>query len=86
MKTAQTLKVARTKYQAELDQVRDLIHDVRVWARSSDKMNCEQLLIAQTKEREDLQQQEKELDFKVRFVDWVLEDDKPKETKNAEND
>ena len=85
MKTEQTLKVARQKYQAELDQVRDLIHDVRVWARSSDIENHDQLLIAQTKEREDLQQQEKELDFKVRFVDWVLEDDKKKEIKNDDD-
>lgn len=84
MKTQQTLKAARQKYQVELDQVRDLIHDVRVWARASDKMNHEQLLIAQTDERKDLQQQEKELDFKIRFVDWVLEDDKQKETKDEE--
>ena len=85
MKTEQTLKIARQKYQEELDQVRDLLHDVRVWARSSDKMNHDQLLIAQTKEREDLQQQEKELDFKVRFVDWVLEDDKKKEKDNGQD-
>lgn len=85
MKTEQTLRLARQKYQEELDQVRDLLHDVRVWARSSDKMNHEQLLIAQTKEREDLQQQEKELDFMVRFVNWVLENEKPKEKHNEED-
>jgi hypothetical protein len=42
------------------------------------------LFVAQVEERKDLQKREQELDFKIRFVKWVLEDSKPKENENGQ--
>jgi hypothetical protein len=41
------------------------------------------LFVAQVEERKDLQKREQELDFKIRFVEWVLETEKPKENENG---
>ena len=49
-------------------------------------MQNQELFIAQVKERDELRDREKEMEFKIRFTQWVLEDEKPKEINNVTTD
>lgn len=73
MKTEQTIKAALTKYSTELEDIKTKIHDTEVWKEASLNMKHVDLFIAQREELKDLRAKEKEADFKIRFVKWILE-------------
>ena len=85
MKTAETLNLALAKYKTELDKVRERLNWTKSWLDAANFMQVPDLFIAQVKERDELQKREQEMDFKIRFVKWVLEDNKPKENENGQN-
>lgn len=83
MKTAETLNLALAKYKTELNKVRERLDWTKSWLDAANFMQVPDLFIAQVKERDELQKREQEMDFKIRFVKWVLEDNKPKENENG---
>jgi hypothetical protein len=40
------------------------------------------LFVAQVDERKELQRREQDMDFKIRFVKWLLEDEQQKDAQN----
>lgn len=84
MKTAETLNLALAKYKTELNKVRERLNWTKSWLDAANFMQVPDLFIAQVKERDELQKREQELDFKIRFTEWVLEDNKPKENENGQ--
>jgi hypothetical protein len=83
MKTAETLNLALAKYKTELNKVRERLDWTKSWLDAANFMQEPSLFVAQVEERKDLQKREQELDFKIRFVEWVLETEKPKENENG---
>lgn len=83
MKTQETLKLALTKYKKELDQIRERIDWATSWLDAASFTREPELFVAQVKERDDLRRRETEMDFKIRFVEWILEDEKQKESDNG---
>jgi hypothetical protein len=83
MKTAETLNLALAKYKTELNKVRERLDWTKSWLDAANFMQEPSLFVAQVEERKDLQKREQELDFKIRFTEWVLEDNKPKENENG---
>ncbi len=83
MKTAETLHLALAKYKTELNKVRERLDWTKSWLDAANFMQEPSLFVAQVEERKDLQKREQELDFKIRFTEWVLEDNKPKENENG---
>lgn len=83
MKTAETLNLALAKYKTELNKVRERLNWTKSWLDAANFMQVPDLFIAQVKERDELQKREQKLDFKIRFTEWVLEDNKPKENENG---
>lgn len=93
MKTANAVQLALTKYQNRLQEVnqqinncKDYLADGRTWSVGSKTMDADELFIAQVKYVEDLKQQLAELnaeipelEFKIRFAKWVLEDNQKDE-------
>ena len=84
MKTAETLNLALAKYKTELNKVRERLNWTKSWLDAANFMQVPDLFIAQVKERDELQKREQEMDFKIRFTEWVLEDNKPKENENGQ--
>lgn len=84
MKTEMSLSLALTKYNEELGKIRERLDWTTSWLDAANFMQVPDLFIAQVKERDELRKRETEMDFKIRFVKWVLEDDKPKENKNGQ--
>lgn len=84
MKTAETLNLALAKYKTELNKVRERLDWTKSWLDAANFMQEPSLFVAQVEERKDLQKREQELDFKIRFTEWVLEDNKPKENENGQ--
>lgn len=84
MKTAETLNLALAKYKTELNKVRERLDWTKSWLDAANFMQEPSLFVAQVEERKDLQKREQELDFKIRFTEWVLEDNKPKEKENGQ--
>lgn len=78
MKNKETLTLALTKYTDELGKIRERLDWTKSWLDAANFMQVPDLFIAQVKEREELQKREQEMDFKIRFVKWVLEDEQPK--------
>lgn len=85
MKNKETLALALTKYTDELGKIRERLDWTKSWLDAANFMQVPDLFIAQVKERDELQKREQEMDFKIRFVKWVLEDNKPKENENGQN-
>lgn len=85
MKTEQTLRLALAKYKAEQVTIGDRIEACQTWLDAASFMQVPDLFIAQVKERDELRKRETETDFKIRFTEWVLEDDKKKEIKNDDD-
>ena len=85
MKNKETLTLALTKYADELGKIRERLDWTKSWLDAANFMQVPDLFIAQVKERDELQKREQEMDFKIRFVKWVLEDNKPKENENGQN-
>lgn len=84
MKTAETLNLALAKYKTELNKVRERLGWTKSWLDAANFMQEPSLFVAQVEERKDLQKREQELDFKIRFTEWVLEDNKPKGNENGQ--
>ena len=84
MKNKETLTLALTKYTDELGKIRERLDWTKSWLDAANFMQVPDLFIAQVKERDELQKREQEMDFKIRFVKWVLEDNKPKENENGQ--
>ena len=82
MKNNDTLLLALAKFTDELNKVRERLNWTKSWLDAANFMQEPSLFIAQVEERKDLQKREQELDFKIRFVKWVLEDNKTKENEN----
>lgn len=85
MKNKDTLLLAIAKFTDELNKVRERLDWTKSWLDAANFMQEPSLFVAQVEERKDLQKREQELDFKIRFVKWVLEDNKPKENENGQN-
>lgn len=83
MKNKDTLLLALAKFTDELNKVRERLNWTKSWLDAANFMQEPSLFVAQVEERKDLQKREQELDFKIRFVKWVLEDNKPKENENG---
>lgn len=83
MKNKDTLLLAVAKFTDELNKVRERLDWTKSWLDAANFMQEPSLFVAQVEERKDLQKREQELDFKIRFVKWVLEDNKPKENENG---
>ena len=79
MKSKDALLLALTKYNEELGKIRERLDWTKSWLDAANFMQVPELFVAQVKERDELQKREQEMDFKIRFVKWVLEDNKPKE-------
>lgn len=86
MKNKDTLLLAIAKFTDELNKVRERLDWTKTWLDAANFMQEPSLFVAQVEERKDLQKREQELDFKIRFVKWVLEDNKPKENENERKD
>ena len=86
MKNKDTLLLAIAKFTDELNKVRERLDWTKSWLDAANFMQEPSLFVAQVEERKDLQKREQELDFKIRFVKWVLEDDKPKENENGQKE
>ena len=78
MKSKDALLLALTKYNEELGKIRERLDWTKSWLDAANFMQVPDLFIAQVKERDELQKREQEMDFKIRFVKWVLEDEQPK--------
>lgn len=86
MKNKDTLLLAIAKFTDELNKVRERLDWTKSWLDAANFMQEPSLFVAQVEERKDLQKREQELDFKIRFVKWVLEDNKPKENENGQKE
>lgn len=86
MKNKDTLLLAVAKFTDELNKVRERLDWTKNWLDAANFMQEPSLFVAQVEERKDLQKREQELDFKIRFVKWVLEDNKPKENENGQKE
>lgn len=75
MKTPEQIKAAIARYEKDLKAIRSGIEDVEVWKDASRCMKNEQLFIQQREELQDLRKKEADMDFKIRFAKWVLEED-----------
>lgn len=73
MKTEQQLKTALTKYESELATIKERLDWTISWLDAANFMQNQELFVAQVKERDELQKREADMDFKVRFVKWILE-------------
>ena len=85
MKSAETLKLALTKYKTELGKIQERLDWTTSWLDAANFMQNQELFVAQVKERDELRDRAKEMEFKIRFTQWVLEDEKQKETNNVTN-
>ena len=82
MKTEQMLKSALVQYEEKLGKIqRNLDTVAQILGGDLDTTNPKSAtpvdkdrLSMFMKERQDLQKQEQEMDFKIRFVKWILED------------
>ena len=82
MKTEQMLKSALEQYEGKLGKIqRNLDTVAQILGGDLDTTHPKSVTPADKgrlatfmKERQDLQKQEQEMDFKIRFVKWVLED------------
>lgn len=86
MKTQATLQAALNKYKKELATIRDRLENVTAWLDAAEFMQSPDLFVAQVKERDELRAREKDMDFKIRFTKWVLEDEKPKGQENGQEE
>lgn len=86
MKNKDTLLLAIAKFTDELNKVRERLEWTKTWLDAANFMQEPSLFVAQVEERKDLQKREQELDFKIRFVKWVLEDSKPKENDDGKKE
>lgn len=73
MKTEQQLKTALTKYESELATIKERLDWTISWLDAANFVQNQELFVAQVKERDELQKREADMDFKIRFVKWVLE-------------
>lgn len=81
MKTEQMLKSALVRYEEELGKIRrNLDTTTQILGGDLDTTNPKSATPADKSrlatfmaERQDLQKQEQDMDFKIRFVKWVLE-------------
>ena len=73
MKTEQQLKTALTKYESELATIKERLDWTTSWLDAANFMQNQELFVAQVKERDELQKRETDMDFKIRFVKWVLD-------------
>lgn len=86
MKNKDTLLLAIAKFTDELNKVRERLDWTKSWLDAANFMQEPSLFVAQVEERKDLQKREQELDFKIRFVKWVLEDSKQKENDDGKKE
>lgn len=82
MKTAEEIKTAVSAYTRNLRNIRDRIADVTAWLDAASFMQCQELFIAQVKERDDLRRRESEMEFRIKFANWVLETTQNKGNEN----
>ena len=86
MKTQKALTLALNKYTEELGKIQERLEWTTSWLDAANFMEVPELFIAQRKEKDDLLKRESEMEFKIRFVKWVLEDEKPKENENGKKE
>ena len=82
MKTQETLELALNKYKSELNKIQERLNWATSWLDAANFMQEPELFVAQVKEREELYKRQQDMDFKIRFVEWILEDDKQKDSNN----
>ncbi len=81
MKSQSVLLDALATYNRNLGEIRERLDAVQVWIDAANFVQCPDLFTAQVHERDDLRRREKEMEFRIRFVKWILETDKSNETK-----
>lgn len=75
MKSVEQIRQALATYEADMKRIQTDIDNVKkVWKKAGEVMEYPEFLVACVKEREALQQEEKEMSFKIRFAKWVLEE------------
>ena len=72
MKTAEQIKAVIKQLEADLVDIRKRIFDINQWAQAGTAMQNEEFFVAQVKEREELQRQEWQADYRIRAYKWVL--------------
>ena len=77
MKTAEQISAVLVKLRTDLEQVRERIDDIRVWANAGNAMQNQEFFIQQMKYLDDLLKQEWQAEYRIRAYEYVLE--KPKE-------
>jgi hypothetical protein len=74
MKTQTTLQAAINKFEEERSLVQTKLEDLdNVWLQAGAIMDNREFLVECQKRYDQLLEQRKELDFKIRFTKWVLE-------------
>ena len=73
MKTAEQISAVITKLRADLNQIRERIDDIRVWANAGNVMQNQEFFIKQMNYLEDLQKQEWQAEYRIRAYEYVLE-------------
>ena len=77
MRTQTTLQAALKKFEEEQKLVSTKLEELdNVWLRGGAIMEEREFMVSCQKRYDDLHLQEKELDFKIRFTKWILEEDK----------
>ena len=82
MKTATEIQVALSSYARDLRIIRERIAAVTAWLDAASFMQNQELFIAQVKERDDLRRRESEMEFRIKFANWVLETTQNKGNEN----
>lgn len=75
MKSQQALLDALATYDRNLGEIQERLNSVQVWIDAANFVQCPDLFTAQVKERDDLRRREKEMEFRIRFVKWILDSD-----------
>jgi len=76
MKTAEQIENIIAKLREDLENIRERIDDIRVWANAGNFMQDKEFFVKQMEYLEDLQKQEWQAEYRIRAYEYVLE--KPK--------
>lgn len=76
MKTTEQIENIIAKLREDLENIRERIDDIRVWANAGNFMQNQEFFVQQMKYLEDLQKQEWQAEYRIRAYEYVLE--KPK--------
>lgn len=74
MKTAEQIKNVIAKLENDLVEIRKKIDELNdVWIRAGTIMENQEFFVANVKQREELQKQEWQAEYRIRAYRWVLD-------------